>query len=472
MIWTDSKELLLLYLSFFRRKVLNAGILKEKINKYFILSILFLVWFAVIFLSYSFFNSMIQLEENFTLIINFYALTTFIYSIVSFSFVKVLFLKSYDLLIITIQLPVSNKSRRNSLLLFEFIIVFSFVFGLISPLIIGFILKTNISFLTSILTNTVFVILTTYCVLNFFYHLFFYFFEKINVPLNHYFITILSLSLLLLVGINQYKKWGEHLISNYYGEKRQFILPLIFNNLSNKYTFTIAMGICFILNTLLLIFTSVISSNQVIENKKYFQITEKSIQSFNWKLAYVKRIFRLKENYLIFGLCLIAYAIGYLNHSIVSSDVFLLLTFNSLYSVTQTDKLRLLLKIHKIYSAKQEYLFLIVSNLLFSYLFSSPFIILEAFLVRDIKKLLLFILFAFVLVIYFTMISIMFPPTFDNPISITLGITITTIFSFLIVLIFIFLNLTQTAQVFSLFFLLIAIVVQSIRILSQYERNG
>ena len=156
----------------------------------------------------------------------------------------------------------------------------------------------------------------------------------------------------------------------------------------------------------------------------------------------------------------------------MSSDVFLLLTFNSLYSVTQTDKLRLLLKIHKIYSAKQEYLFLIVSNLLFSYLFSSPFIISEAFLVRDIKKLLLFILFAFVLVIYFTMISIMFPPTFDNPISITLGITITTIFSFLIVLIFIFLNLTQTVQVFSIFFLLIAIVVQSIRILSQYERNG
>lgn len=472
MSWIDSKELFLLYLKFFNRKILNMGVLKGKYTKIIVLIAFGILFIGMSGLAYVFFDSMIQLEKNYLLIVNFYALTAFVYSILAFGFIKVLFATSSELLGITKQLPVSNKSRKLSLLLLEFSLVSLLVTSVVSPLMLGFILKTNSKYIMGIVTNIFFVSLTAYNLFNVFYHFLFYCLDKIKAKVSQYFMSIFLVSVFLLWGLREYGVWGEYLITDYYGGYSPPIPPLFYDYLAKNYSFAYSLFSFLLINALLVFLTIFFSSNQAIENQKYFSIHTIKGKKFDLWQAYFLRPFRRKDNYLLFIVCLIGFLFGIYSKIADSQTIFLFLTFNAIYSIAQSEKLHIFYKRSGEYSAIKEYFWLLGSNILYVFAMSFPFLLFGITNWSGFSEVFTFLIMVITFCVYLMMIGIFFPPIFDNPISITMGMVITGVFGGLIALLFLFLNVSVFIQILLLGSSIFVMMGVSIHCLGNYEGSG
>lgn len=122
-------SLLVLYSQYLYRQVLNFGIFKSRTVKKISLCVLLVAMGLLVWMWKNFFTFMIQTDENFLLVLHSVSINTLNWSMILFASIKILFMKAGDLIQFTYQLPVSNRLRNLSLVVYENFIVLTFFFA-------------------------------------------------------------------------------------------------------------------------------------------------------------------------------------------------------------------------------------------------------------------------------------------------------------------------------------------------------
>ncbi len=470
MIWRDINCLLQLYQRFFLRKVFQTGILRDKRHRLLLLGLLAVAIVTMSVLFYLFLDGSVQRDENYRFILNVYGLTTVLYTVFLFIFMKVLFLKSADLSLLTRQLPVTNQVRRSSLLTFEITTVFIGIFLLTLSFLSAFVLKTGGSYGSEILTAIVLTSITTYNLLNFTYLFFFWGLERLGIAVSQYFISSLLFTVLLILTVNSQSGWLDRLIKGYFEQQDELVMPLIWVYLAQKSHFLVSFFLCLLVNSGLIVLSYHVTTKQAIATQKYGHLLSFDLHRMTLFKSYLIRVFRLKENHLLALLTILGYAMGLYYQVDMRLYSFILLSLNSAYAVIQTNTLRRLQKIAHTYMAIKEYGYLLTSQVLYVIVIASPFLLLELGLGREGLALLLFLGAATCSVIYLMLIGILFPPTHDNPISIALGTLFLMTMTVLFLVVMLMLQLSLMLEVISMIGLTLIIVCLSVYALGQYER--
>ena len=427
MIWRDISCLLRLYHRFFLRKVFNTGILKDRRHRLLLLGLFAMATVTMSVLFYLFLDGSVQRDENYRFILSVYGLTTVLYTVLLFIFMKVLFLKSADLSLLTVQLPVTNQVRRSSLLTFEISTVFFGIFLLTLSFLSAFVVKTGGSYGSEILTAIVLTSITTYNLLNFAYLLFFWVLERLSIAVSQYFISSLLFTVLLILAVNMQSGWLDSLIKGYFDQQDYLVMPLVLLYLAQKSHFLVSFFFFLMVNSGLIVLSYHLSTNQAIETKKYGNLFSFNLNRITLFKSYLIRVFRLKENQLLALLTVLGYALGVYYQVEMRIFIFVFLSLNSAYAFIQTKSLRVIQKTAQTYVAIKEYSYLLTSHVVYMIVIASPFLLLDLGLRQDPLSLLFFLGSAICSVIYLMLIGILFPPTHDNPmviISSLLGLAV------------------------------------------------
>lgn len=471
MIWTDLFSLIRLFQLFFYRKVFSAGALRNtKLRGVFFL-VLFSFGLLMTLLFYLFFGGMINADNNYILILNIYSVTVYMCTVVIFLIMKILFLKATDLLKFTFQLPVSNNIRRLSLTICEMIMSLLLICLIASPIIIALVLKTGILYLSAILTNVLFVTIAAYVVFNFIYLFVLWLLYKLKIIINTYLISLIILGGILVVSLSVYQTFVNQIIVSYMDNSPVYIPVLIFYNLAEQYNLLSSFLIFFLFIGILTTLTLLMPINDIIEERKYQGVLVTKNGKMSIFKAHIMRVLRLRENLLLIIISLAVYIlIEFLkmNHGIF---IFLLLAFNSVYAVVQTDSLRFLAQNMRIYSPKKDYLNLLISNAILVFISATPAIIYEIVSSQNYMDIFLFISMGVIFILFMLLLGILFPPKHDNPFSIILGSVILFSISGLIFVIMLFLRAKLLLLLLGSLILISIIIYTSIKGLSKLERS-
>lgn len=146
------------------------------------------------------------------------------------------------------------------------------------------------------------------------------------------------------------------------------------------------------------------------------------------------------------------------------------MAFNSIYSFTQSETLRVLMyKLH--YNALKDYLYLISSQLIVIYTISIPLLILGLIVNQSyIHVLIPYLVMTFGTLI-FVMAGILFPPYHDNPFSVVTSVAVVTIPILVISISLTFLHLSVWWNIAILIFFYFVIIQFSIQGLTNLKRR-
>ncbi|WP_054860341.1 hypothetical protein [Gracilibacillus sp. JCM 18860] len=151
------KHLVHLYSTFFMRKVLNFGILKNPLIRILLL-VAFLILMTVIAVSvFIFFSEALQTEEIVLFLLNTYSSTIILWTIVVTIFLKVIFSKVDGFLRMTINFPISSKERNFSVFLYETLISFVVIFLLSFSVVLSMVLIHQFAFIDVLMVNLLYV---------------------------------------------------------------------------------------------------------------------------------------------------------------------------------------------------------------------------------------------------------------------------------------------------------------------------
>lgn len=470
MIWSDCRVLVALYWQFFIRKIFNVGILRDKRNKILFGCLFVIATITMSVLFYLFLDGSRQLDKNYRLIINVYGITTMLYTVLVFMFLKVLFLKSSHLNLLTVQLPVSNHVRRSSLLCFEMYTIFISVMLLALSFLFALVGKTGGKYVLEILMSIVFTSITTYNLLNVSYLFFFWVLEKLSVKVSQYFLSIILFTILVVLFVKMQPIWIDILIKGYFDKTTYFVFPLIFVYIAQRSDVILSVLSFLGINGVFVYISFYLFTDKPIDIKKYSKFFFTSSCSITLFKSYFIQVFRFKENALVFLLTVLTYLIGSYHQVAISIFVFLFLSFNSAYALINTKSLSMLQKTSHTYSAIKEYGYLLTSNVVYVLLLSIPFVLLELVVKQNLLPVLFFLGSIIPSVIYLLMIGILFPPIHDNPVSIFIGSLFLMMMTVLLLLVTVIFKLSLVMEVVSMFCFTILIMYRSVCVLKKYER--
>src|SRR5699024_5849322 len=122
------KHMIQLYSTFFVRRILNFGVLKNPIIRILLFIAFFLLMTVITFSIFMFFSETVQTEEIVQFLLNTYSSTIILWTIVVTIILKVIFSKVDGFLTMTTNFPVSIKERNFSVFLYETLISFVVIF--------------------------------------------------------------------------------------------------------------------------------------------------------------------------------------------------------------------------------------------------------------------------------------------------------------------------------------------------------
>ncbi|MCL1991283.1 MAG: hypothetical protein FWG67_10390 [Defluviitaleaceae bacterium] len=455
-----------LYYLFFIRQVLSMGILKEKLFR-IVIAILLLGLFGMTFwFNYNLFDGSFVLPE-----INWasHLIRTRIIEVVTwtsgvFLFIKLLFLKKGSFLQLTTQLPITNRERSISLLLFELLMVLFIVSLIGASYVAAFVFRFGVMSIFLLITISFFTCVTLYLILQLSYVIVSYILDVVKLTKLKTLAVYLFLSA-SFIWINQNT---VVLALRTPVELENFHWSTLFLWLNDEIHFLAPLLFFFFSTSILVFLGLLIPMHTYIEERAYANLKLPFLKKSTLLNLYLLQLIRRVENYvtvvvscaLFFFFLIYIMTAGMINPFNAMMFVALL----GLYIYMQTDKIRVMA--YKLnYRAMSDYTALILSQVIYLFFISIPLFLLHL-IVSDtlfpIDSYLNIILNLFITILVTTYAGILFPAKKENPFSPLIGTMLAVIVLGSLFYISAILNLSHFGNVLIRFIFCICIIFMSI----------
>lgn len=426
-------EIINLLNTFIKRNVFNVGILKNKVFRFMIIAGVVIIVALISILIFIFFDNSQSSIKQTTFVLDIHYVSIMMWTFVVFLFMKILFMKKNSFMIFTQQLPATKREKNIALLCFEVSISIIIVSIISCALVIALIFKYKFIFITRMICNVLFGSITYYLFLELIYSLLivlldFFKLSKIKDISIYCAFTIIFLIMYKIV----YYKIVDKLLFEYVDGKSTSAF-LVYSYIMDKYSFIISLLVFLVITCVLIILILSIRKQEGFSTSKYLKLGKKN-RKISFIACYLLNFSRGVEtyNYLI----ILTFLYFLLLITGVSNAIYalLLLSLNGIYSYIQTQNLRMLI-MQKEYSAVKDYIYLVLSQYIYIFCVSIPFIIISWIVTRElVSNILLFPSIA-LSVIIFTLIGIVIPPKRENPFTVMVGFVVIFVLSCIIVLI-------------------------------------
>ena len=131
-------NVVMLLFMFFKRSVMNFGILKSKLFRTILLAGISVVTLIMTILVYNLLDGSGMAMQLTKTIMDVYSLTTAMWTFIIFMFMKILFLKKDSFMRFTTQLPITKSEKNVALVVFEITISLIIVNAIASSVVIAF----------------------------------------------------------------------------------------------------------------------------------------------------------------------------------------------------------------------------------------------------------------------------------------------------------------------------------------------
>lgn len=464
------KHLVQLFNTFFVRKILNFGVLKNPIIRTLLLISFFLLMSVISISVFMFFSDTLHTEEIVRFLLNTYSSTVILWTIVVTILLKVVFSKVDGFLTMTKNFPVSNKERNFSVFIFETIISFIVIFLLSFAVVSSILLIHRFTYIDLLIVNLVYVSTITYLSLQVISRLLSFLCYHLRIQKLYH---IVNLAVLVFI-FSLFFKNAQNLISDLsndfiHGTQEADSILLIFQQLHESFGFWITTLIYLFIFFILLGLILVIPDESHMSNTKHIQVFECKENSMltSYILSNIRNMNTLNTIVLVYlatGILILFELNDYILYTTV------ILSFNGIYSFIYSDHLRKILYRFK-YIAWKDYLYLVLSQLIVIYVVSLP-ILLPGFIIVQSKIHLVIPYFVMTFgILLFVLAGILFPPYHDNPFSVITSMAVVTIPILVIGISLTFLNLDTWLNISIVIFFYIVIVLFSIQGLMNMKRS-
>lgn len=463
MRFSHINHLIKLFFMYFFRKVLSVGVLKNPLFKILFGISIIVILFAMSALMHGFFIEIGNKNQEVDLILKVYTTTITIWTIIAFIFLKILFAKSDKLLKITMSFPVNMKERNLALLIFEVFMTFCFICMISLSITIALLLLFGVRYLGMIICNIFYLSATLYLVMQLFYSLIGWSLEKLKLSKIKNPILFLIYTTYFLIFFHLSAQFSSQILVSYLNkENAPKYFVLIWDRLNNIFGFGITTLIFFIVISLLIFILIYIPDYAYLQKNIFNKLIHVS-KPLNYLSVYFLALFRRTENtnLVIIAYLFIIYLIyaGESNYLLWPIFIFCV---NGIYLYIQTEEIRFLqFKIG--YSVWNDYLTLLVSQLMWGGMFSLPIIFLFFLTGNGLGSFLYMCSVYLFSVVMFTMIGILFPPKKENPFSVFLSFAIILTFFSVIVLALFILQLPELWNKIVIAFVFFASILISIQ---------
>lgn len=461
----DLKSIISLYNKYLFREVLHITILKNKYIRYAFAFVFVIFLFGMSYVWYSVFATGVNSDEIFRVILRAVSTNLLMYTILIFSFLKILFLKARGLIQFSLQLPTTNQVRNLSFICYETIFSIIILLTISLPVAIGLIFHTGNYFLVEIF-NLVFMFFTFYNLLNFLFYIFLKVLNKIIS--NKYISSLIILSLFIISGYIFVQHFFIVIIKAYPQLPETFVFSLLFEYISTYINFFASFLTFVVINFLLYVF---LLNIEIISDNRFSKFVNIEFKNNTLKKSYFSYILKCQDNIILILLCVIIYIIGIYFNNKNSLLIFLILSYFTFYSVSETKSLRYIWKSLGKYSVLKDYFLLLFSGILSNIFISLIFILFEI-LCKNYLTVIYLVLGIFILNIYTLMISILFPPENDNPFSIIIGTGISFVFGIISVVLIALLAQNLKLLIFYSIIQVLSMIYISVLALTKYKIIG
>ncbi|WP_411954318.1 hypothetical protein ACKXGF_14055 [Alkalibacillus sp. S2W] len=464
------KHLVQLYSTFFVRKILNFGVLKNPIIRVLLFIAFFLLMTVISLSVFMFFSEAVQTEEIVRFLLNTYSSTIILWTIVVTIFLKVIFSKVDSFLRMTINFPVSNKERNFSVFLYETFISFAVIFLLSFSVVLSMLLIHQLAFIDILVVNLLYVSTITYLGLQVVSR--FVSFVCFHLHMQKLF-HIINISILVLIFSVVFRK-AQSLVTDLsndliQGTNETDSILLLFQLAHEEYGFLLTTIIYLSLVIVLLGMIIVIPDQSHMSNSKHILVFDFNTNSMlrSYVLSTVRNMNTLNTIALVYLAALIMILFN-LSEYILYTTV--ILSFNSIYSFIHSQNLRKVLYRFN-YLAWKDYLYLITSQLIIIYSVSLLLFVPGLITIQSMIHLIIPYVVVTFSVLIFVLAGILFPPYNDNPFSVITSIAVVTIPILVIGISLTFLNLDLWLNIGTLIFFYTVIVLFSVQGLNNMKRG-
>lgn len=463
-------NVVMLLFMFFKRSVMNFGILKSKLFRTILLAGISVVTLIMTILVYNLLDGSGMAMQLTKTIMDVYSLTTAMWTFIIFMFMKILFLKKDSFMRFTTQLPITKSEKNVALVVFEITISLIIVNVIASSVVIAFLLKGGIRILPRILCTVFFTCSNVYLLLELFYRLVSWFASIFDISkMKDTIITCVFLGILMLLYSVILPKLTDGILFSYLDKKGTSAIA-IFSYIMDKTHFIISAYL-FIALVLALIAAICFIPDESVEKTRQFISLKHNIE----RIPFIKK--RLEKNSLFasyfinisrradtlnLGLITIfSYIMAVLVKIEHPEYAVMIYVINGLYMCVQTEGIRNILY-QKYYDVIKDYMYMIVSQIIYIFIVSVPFTFLSLFNGNDLKDVIFMYGIMFLFTVFGTFIGIVFVPKRENPISVMIGMFATIVFVLIIALGMYILQIGKIGQVLSVLILLIITIYYSL----------
>lgn len=460
-----------LYSTFFVRRILNFGILKNPIIR-----MLLFIGFVILltFISFSvfmFFSEMMQTKEVVLFLLNTYSVTIVIWTIVVMIFLKLIFSKVDGFSRMTINFPVSNKERNFSIFLYETLISFVILFLLSFSVVLSMIFVHKFAFIDLLIVHILYVSTLCYLVLQVISRL-------ISLACNVFQISklfhLINLSTLLFILVIVFRE-AQYLVTglsddflNNTNETTSILLVLQQFHQSYGFMFTTLFYIGMVIG---LVSLMIAIPDQSHISRSQHMLSLGQMKNMSIVKSYILSSLRNMNTLHTIAFMYLAAAfliIFQLSDFILYTSI--IMAFNSIYSFIQSQNIRILLYKFN-YRAWKDYVYLIGSQLIICYVSSVPLFLLGIVAINSSIHMIIPYVISTLGVLVLVMAGIIFPPYDDNPFSVITSVLVITVPTLVLGIAFTFLNLSVAMNIVIILFFYYVIIRFSIQGLINLRRG-
>lgn len=463
-------NIVMLLFMFFKRSVMNFGILKSKLFRAILLAGISVVTLIMTVLVYNLLEGSGMAMQLTKTIMDVYSLTTAMWTFIIFMFMKILFLKKDSFMRFTTQLPVTKAEKNVALVVFEITISLIIVNIIASSVVIAFLLKGGIKILPRILCNVFFTCSNVYLVLELFNRLVSWFVSIFDInKMKDTIITCLFLGILMLLYSIVLPKLTDGILFSYLDKKGTSAVA-IFSFIMDKTHFIISAYL-FIALVLALIAAICFIPDESVEKTRQFISLKHNIETIPFIrkrfeknslfASYFINISRRADTLNLGLITVFSYIMALIVKIKHPEYAVMIYVVNGLYMCVQTEGIRNILY-QKYYDVIKDYIYMIFSQIAYLFVVSLPFTLLSIFNGNGLKDIIFMYGLMVVFTIFSTFIGIVFVPKRENPISVMIGMFATIVFILIIVLGVYILQIGKIGQVLSIIVLSIVTIYYSL----------
>jgi len=409
-----------LFFLFFLRNILQVGILKKRSFRIILTGMfVLLATYLTVIMSFFFVDNNSSIKQT-RIVLDIYVCMVTLFTFIVFLFMKILFMKKNVFISITMQLPVTKKEINTAILFYEMSITIMIVMGLCLSMSLAVIISNGIVLITRIICNIIFSSITVYFLLEFVYAVLNLLIELFKLEKIKNVLLMSFLSAIFCYLYCEMIPLAFEKILYGYTEGRTTSQLVFYSYLMEKYHFVIALIVFIVIVAILGSCIIPMQGYQIKRNNSYVHILKKNKKNMSIFKAYVYALIRNNETFSYYVISVCIYLILKMNRIENSIYSMAILTVNSIYAYVQTENIRFII-LQKRYSLYRDYLYIIISQLTYMFVFSFPVVMIELITNYDIKGIFILYLTMIGMVIIFSMVGIVFPAKQENPFSAIIG---------------------------------------------------